>query len=69
MSSLTSLQLFVSGLFTLVMRSLYMSNLTSLQPNLLMMSPLTSRQKPEEAEGSARKDLFPSTLIICDMLV
>ena len=56
-------------LSTLVMRSLYMSNLTSPQSNLSMISLLTSRHNTEEAEGSARKDLTPSILIICDMLV
>jgi hypothetical protein len=34
-----------------------------------MISLLTSRHNTEEAEGSARKDLTPSILIICDMLV
>ena len=46
-----------------------MSNLTSPQSNLSMISLLTSRHNTEEAEGSARKDLTPSILIICDILV
>ena len=51
------------------MEQLFVSSLTSLQPNLLMMSPLTRRHNPEEAEESAIKDLTPSILIICDILV